>query len=262
MELNCSALPENLAESELCGHERGAFTDARSARMGLFEAASGGSLFLDEVPSLSPGIQAKILTALETGRIRRVGGNKEIEVDARLITATNVVLQQAIAEGLFRQDLYHRLDLLRIRIPPLRERPQDVAGLVDFLLKGILRRYRLKNLRPSELGRARLAAYPWPGNVRELAHELERAVVLADGEELHFQQLQPGAGELSEVGHASSDDWLNAGWGFPEDGGFQIEQAINRLIHKALDQADGNVTGAARLLGVPRDYVRYRLKKE
>ena len=262
VELNCSALPENLAESELFGHERGAFTDARSARMGLFEAASGGSLFLDEVPSLSPAIQAKILTALETGRIRRVGGNKEIEVDARLITATNVVLQQAIAEGLFRQDLYHRLDLLRIRIPPLRERPQDVAGLVDFLLKGILRRYRLKNLRPSELGRERLAAYPWPGNVRELAHELERAVVLADGEELHFQQLQPGAGEPSEVGHASSDDWLNAGWGFPEDGGFQIEQAINRLIHKALDQADGNVTGAARLLGVPRDYVRYRLKKE
>lgn len=262
VELNCSALPENLAESELFGHERGAFTDARSARMGLFEAASGGSLFLDEVPSLSPAIQAKILTALETGRIRRVGGNKEIEVDARLITATNVNLQQAIAEGLFRQDLYHRLDLLRIRIPPLRERPQDVAGLVDFLLKGILRRYRVKKLRPSELGRERLAAYPWPGNVRELAHELERAVVLADGEELHFQQLQPEAGEPIETGQTSSDDWLNAGWGFPENGGFQIEQAINRLIHKALDQADGNVTGAARLLGVPRDYVRYRLKKE
>jgi len=261
VELNCSALPENLAESELFGHERGAFTDARSARMGLFEAASGGTLFLDEIPSLSPAIQAKILTALENGRIRRVGGNKEIEVDARLITATNVNLQQAIQDGAFRQDLYHRLDLLRICIPPLRERPADVMGLAEFLMAGILRRYRMKKLGISSEGWTRLREYPWPGNVRELAHELERAVVLSDGEELHFQQLQ-FVGKSLGAANIVSDDWLNSGWKFPEEGGFQMEEAINRLIQKALDQVDGNVSGASRLLGVPRDYVRYRLNKD
>ena len=265
VELNCSALPENLAESELFGHERGAFTDARAARMGLFEAASGGTLFLDEIPSLSPAVQAKILTALETGRIRRVGGNKEIEVDARLVTATNIDLQQAIREGTFRQDLYHRLDLLRIHIPPLRERPQDIPGLAEFLLKGILRRYRMKSIHPSKDGLARLTQYSWPGNVRELAHELERAVVLVEGDELDFPQLQAGAGEPTADMHgpqAGSDDWLNPAWTFPVEGQFDLEQAINRLIHKAIDQADGNVSGAARLLGVPRDYVRYRMKKD
>lgn len=264
VELNCSALPESLAESELFGHERGAFTDARTARMGLFEAASGGSLFLDEIPSLSLAVQAKILTALETGRIRRVGGNKEIEVDARLITATNVDLRQAIGEGAFRQDLYHRLDLLRICISPLRERPQDIPGLVKFLLQGILRRYRVKNLRPSEAGLARLVQYAWPGNVRELAHELERAVVLAEGEVLHFPQLhvQLGEGTAPSDDRAGEDDWLNTAWSFPEAGDFCLERAINRLIHKAIEQAGGNVSGAARLLGMPRDYVRYRLKKD
>jgi len=264
VELNCSALPENLAESELFGHERGAFTDARTARMGLFEAASGGSLFLDEIPSLSLTIQAKVLTALETGRIRRVGGNKEIEVDARLITATNIDLQQAIREGTFRQDLYHRLDLLQIRIPPLRERPQDISGLTDFLLQGILRRYRMKNIRPSKDGLKRLSQYPWPGNVRELAHELERAIVLADGEELDFSQLQPRAGDFSSAGtpEADSSEWLNPNWIFPAEGEFDLEVAINRLIQQAIEQAGGNISGAARLLGVPRDYVRYRLQKD
>mgnify|MGYP001278849181 CR=1 FL=1 len=263
VELNCSALPENLAESELFGHERGAFTDARSARMGLFEAASGGTLFLDEIPSLSPAVQAKILTALETSRIRRVGGNKEIDVTPRLVTATNLNLQEAIQQGTFRQDLYHRLDLLRICIPPLRERPGDVPALADFLLKGILRRYRVRNLAVSEKGRERLKKYPWPGNVRELAHELERSVVLAEGGELHFRNLRESHEPSLQSGQ-TSDDWLNAGWKFPDPGedGFQIEEAINRLIFKALDQAGDNVSAAARLLGVPRDYVRYRLKKD
>ena len=136
VELNCSALPENLAESELFGHERGAFTDARTSRMGLFEAASGGTLFLDEIPSLSLSIQAKILTALESGIIRRVGGNKEIKIDARLVAATNIDLQAAIQAGEFRH-LYHRLDLLRIQILPLRDRIGDVPGMAEFLLDGI-----------------------------------------------------------------------------------------------------------------------------
>lgn len=264
VELNCSALPENLAESELFGHERGAFTDARTSRMGLFEAASGGTLFLDEIPSLSLSIQAKILTALESGIIRRVGGNKEIKIDARLIAATNMDLQAAIQEGVFRQDLYHRLDLLRLRIPPLRERIVDVPGMANMLLDGIRKRYRLKNLEISAQGRERLISYSWPGNVRELAHELERAVVLSDGEHLDFTNLSNAGRAIPThvpVGQPP-EDWLNEAWQFPEEGGFNMEEAIVRIIQKALDQANGNVSGASRLLGVPRDFIRYRLKKQ
>ena len=264
VELNCSALPENLAESELFGHERGAFTDARTSRMGLFEAASGGTLFLDEIPSLSLSIQAKILTALESGVIRRVGGNKEIKIDSRLIAATNMDLQAAIQEGVFRQDLYHRLDLMRIQIPPLRDRLGDVPGMAEFLLEGIRKRYRMKNLVITQEGREKLVSYNWPGNVRELAHELERAVVLSDGEHLDIPNLAPSVhsspGQLSAG--APPDDWLNEAWQFPEDGGFKMEDAIVRIIQKALDQANGNVSGASRLLGVPRDFIRYRLKKQ
>jgi DNA-binding NtrC family response regulator len=128
-------------------------------------------------------------------------------------------------------------------------------------MAGILRRYRMKKLGISSEGWTRLREYPWPGNVRELAHELERAVVLSDGDELHFQQLQ-FVGKSLDAANIVSDDWLNSGWKFPEEGGFQMEEAINRLIQKALDQVDGNVSGASRLLGVPRDYVRYRLNKD
>ncbi len=264
VELNCSAVPENLAESELFGHERGAFTDARTSRMGLFEAASGGTLFLDEIPSLSLSIQAKILTALESGVIRRVGGNKEIKVDVRLLAATNMDLQAAIQEGIFRQDLYHRLDLLRIQIPPLRDRLGDVPEMAEFLLKGIRKRYRLNNLEISPKGREQLKLYDWPGNVRELAHELERAVVLADGDSLDFQNLSAGGASPAPASNVTvpADDWLNESWEFPDDGGFAMEDAIVRLIKKALDQANGNVSGASRLLGVPRDFIRYRLKKQ
>lgn len=265
VELNCSTLPENLAESELFGHEKGAFTDARTSRMGLFEAASGGTLFLDEIPSLSLSIQAKVLTALENGIIRRVGGNKEIKIDARLLAATNLDLQDAIREGIFRQDLYHRLDLLRIQIPPLRDRLGDVPEMADFLLNGIRKRYRLKKLEISEIGKEQLRKYNWPGNVRELAHELERAVVLADGDSLDFPKLSTPNSAISSTQTQAVgpvDDWLNESWEFPDDGAFQMEEAIVRLIKKALDQVDGNVSAASRLLGVPRDFIRYRLKKQ
>jgi two-component system response regulator AtoC len=254
-----------LAESELFGHEKGAFTDARTSRMGLFEAASGGTLFLDEIPSLSLSIQAKVLTALENGIIRRVGGNKEIKIDARLLAATNLDLQDAIREGIFRQDLYHRLDLLRIQIPPLRDRLGDVPEMADFLLNGIRKRYRLKKLEISEIGKEQLRKYNWPGNVRELAHELERAVVLADGDSLDFPKLSTPNSAISSTQTQAVgpvDDWLNESWEFPDDGAFQMEEAIVRLIKKALDQVDGNVSAASRLLGVPRDFIRYRLKKQ
>jgi two-component system, NtrC family, response regulator AtoC len=261
VEVNCSALPETLAESELFGHERGAFTDARSARMGLFEAANGGTLFLDELPSLSPVLQAKVLMAIEDHKVRRVGANKPITVDVRLIAATNLDLKAAVAEGRFREDLYHRLDLFRIFIPPLRERAEDVLKLAELLSERLCRRHRLPVRAISERGRRRLLAYRWPGNVRELAHELERAIVFDDSNELDFNHLA-GTSMATAIPAGdpglNSSDWLNAAFEFPADG-FQLEDAINRLIQKALQQTGGNVSGAARLLGVTRDYVRYRL---
>src|SRR6185503_14207148 len=170
VEVNCPALPETLAESELFGHERGAFTDARTARMGLFEAAHGGTLFLDDLPTLSPALQAKVLKAIEDHRIRRLGGTQEIPVDARLIAATNQDLKQLVAAGKFREDLYHRLDLFRIQIPPLRERGSDILKLAERLIARLCQRHRLPVKNISTAGQRRLNAYAWPGNVRELAH--------------------------------------------------------------------------------------------
>jgi DNA-binding NtrC family response regulator len=256
VEVNCSALPETLAESELFGHERGAFTDARTARMGLFEAANGGTLFLDELPSLSPGLQAKVLMAIEDHKIRRVGANKPATVDVRLIAATNRDLKTLVAQGRFREDLFHRLDLYRIALPPLRERGEDILKLADLLMRRICQRHRLPFKQTTEAGHRRLLAHRWPGNVRELSHELERAIVFEESEQLNFEHLQArGGGELPG---ADPRDWFNARFAFPEQG-FDLEEAIDRLIQHALKQSNNNVSAAARLLGVSRDYVRYRL---
>ena len=257
VEVNCSALPETLAESELFGHERGAFTDARAARMGLFEAANGGTLFLDELPSLSASMQAKVLTAIEDRRIRRLGGTREIPVDVRIIAATNRELKQLVAEGRFREDLLHRLDLFRLHLAPLRERGDDTLKLAENLLTRLHQRHRLPRKTISEHGKKRLLSYHWPGNVRELAHELERGIVFSDGDQLDFEQLESsGSDRLATSG--PRDDWFNPDFTFPAEG-FLLEEAINRLIQHALSQTEQNVSAAARLLGVSRDYLRYRL---
>ncbi|MBI4662468.1 MAG: sigma-54-dependent Fis family transcriptional regulator [Verrucomicrobia bacterium] len=257
VEVNCSALPESLAESELFGHERGAFTDARTARMGLFEAANGGTLFLDELPSLSLPLQAKVLKAIEDHKIRRLGGHKEIAVDARLIAATNCDLKAVVAGGQFREDLYHRLDLFRVFIPPLRERGEDILQLAEKLLDQLSARHRLARKPLHPLGRKRLLANRWPGNVRELAHELERAIVFEESGELKFEHL--GTASQQETPRTEpGDDWFNESFKFPAEG-FAMEEAINRLIQHALKQTGNNVSAAARLLGVSRDYIRYRL---
>ena len=258
VEVNCPALPETLAESELFGHERGAFTDARTARMGLFEAANGGTLFLDELPSLSPALQAKVLKAIEDHRIRRLGGTREIPVDVRLVAATNKNLRQLVSEGRFREDLFHRLDLYRVEIPPLRARGDDILTLSELLVERLCRRHRLPRKTISSTGRQRLLSYLWPGNVRELAHELERAIVFEDRSELDFAQL--ASAELTGSA-AGPDGWFNASYHFP-DQGFDLEKAIRRLIDHALKQTGQNVSASARLLGVTRDYLRYRLSGE
>jgi transcriptional regulator with GAF, ATPase, and Fis domain len=254
--MNCSALPEGLAESELFGHERGAFTDARSTRIGLFEAADCGTLFLDELPSLSLALQAKVLTVLEDHRIRRVGGRREIEVDVRVIAAASKDLRELAVQGKFREDLMHRLDLYRVELPPLRERGEDLDELAALLLEKICSRHRLPRRGLGTEGLRRLKGHSWPGNVRELAHELERSVVFEDGEEIQLVQLQ--SGRVSGEDKLSDNDWFNAGFVFPPEG-FDLEEAIQFLIQHALKQTSGNVSAAARLLGVSRDYVRYRL---
>jgi DNA-binding NtrC family response regulator len=257
IEVNCSALPESLAESELFGHERGAFTDARTARQGLFEAAHGGTLFLDEVPSLSSALQAKVLTAIEDRKIRRLGGNREIEVDVRIIAANSRDLRAAVESGEFREDLLHRLDLFRVNLPPLRERGADILRLAEQLLAQLCWQHHVPRRQITEGGKRRLLAYRWPGNVRELAHELERALVFEESATLDFAHLRGGTTPAGAAA-ATAGDWLSPQFTFP-DGGFVLEDAINRLVQLALKQSGGNASHAARLLGVTRDFIRYRL---
>ncbi|HEY5552251.1 MAG TPA: sigma-54 dependent transcriptional regulator, partial [Opitutaceae bacterium] len=251
IEVNCSALPESLAESELFGHERGAFTDAREERIGLFEAADGGTLFLDELPSLPAALQAKILTVLEDGLIRRVGSSRTTRVDVRVIAATSVDLREQVREKKFREDLLHRLDLFRVAVPPLRARGADIATLAKELLTRICRRYGLPLRAITKAGRDRLIHHAWPGNVRELEHELERAVVFGDPGAMEFAHL--------EHGRSSSVPGFDLRSPIPPDG-FVLDDLIDELVRKAIDQTGGNVSAAARLLGVTRDFVRYRLK--
>jgi DNA-binding NtrC family response regulator len=253
VELNCSALPDALAEAELFGHERGAFTDAKAARIGLLEAADGGSLFLDELPSLAIGLQAKLLTAIEDQTIRRVGASRSTPVDTRIIAATNADLGVLSREGKFRDDLLHRLDLFRVKLPPLRERGDDIVALAGEFLARTCRRYGRKLVEIPAEGQRRLRGYRWPGNVRELAHEVERAVVFGGERGLLFEQLAVVGGS------GAGDGLLRGDFVFPENG-FSLESTIDQIVLRAVQQAEGNVSAAARLLGVSRDVVRYRIK--
>lgn len=260
--VNCAALPEQLAESELFGHEKGAFTDAKQARIGLFEAADGGTLFLDEIASLTPGLQAKVLTAIEEGRIRKVGSSKQIDVNVRLIAASNRSLKELSEQGEFRGDLYHRLNLLCFTIPPLRDRGEDALRMAEHLLTALARKYGYKRTSFSERCSRWIRSYEWPGNVRELQHEIERGLVLGNPENLEFMGM-PAATESAETALTGGDngDWLNPAWELPEEG-FNLEAAIDRLIDLAIGECGGNVSKAARRIGVARDYIRYRKTKK
>lgn len=262
VEINCATLPETLAESELFGHEKGAFTDAKETKMGLLEAAHGSTLFLDEIASLPHSIQAMLLTVLEDGVIRRVGGKGSITVDVRIICASVMDLKTLVAAGQFREDLMHRLDLLRFRVPPLREVPEDLPGLARHILQKLSRRYGLADVVLQDIAIQRILRYDWPGNIRELSHELERAIILEDPGQLELSQLGAlvGGGDDDTL-QAGSSDWLRPEWTLP-DAGFSIEAATARFIEIALEACDQNVSAAARRLGVPRDFLRYRLKKQ
>jgi DNA-binding NtrC family response regulator len=250
--VNCAALPEMLAESELFGHERGAFTDARTARIGLFEAADHGTLLLDDIATLSPSTQAKVLSAVEDRAIRRLGASKEIRVDVRLIAASNQPLGDLVASGDFREDLYHRLHLIRIELPPLRDRGTDVIDLARHLLERIARRHRLRGLSISPQGESRMLAQRWPGNARELAHVIERELIFSRGPQLNFESLG------NDV-PAPTSAWRNPAWRVPELG-FTIDSMVEDLIGEVLRETDHNISATARRLGVTREFLRYRLK--
>jgi two-component system, NtrC family, response regulator AtoC len=269
--INCSAIPETLMEAELFGHERGAFTDAKQMKKGLFEMADGGTLFLDEIGELSPLLQAKLLRVLEDQVIRRVGGVRDMQVDVRVIAASNRDLEKAVRESQFRQDLYYRLAIIAIFIPPLRDRKEDILPLVDFFIE----RYNLKFKKSvrgiSDETRRLLLGHNWPGNVRELKNSIERAMILEDESLLRpaylpFSVAESGgltAFERTSPGEISQQ--LPNGRVLPRlyipEGGTSLEEVERSLVELAMRQANSNQTHAARLLDISRDALRYKLKK-
>ena len=256
--IDCGAIPEALQESELFGHEKGAFTGAIATKKGLFEEAHGGTLFLDEVAELAPGLQAKLLRALQDGEIRRVGGTKTLRVDARVIAATNRDLAAEVRDGAFREDLFFRLNVFPLFLPPLRERREDIPLFVDHFLDRIAQDGGgpLKRLSPEAL-RAMLA-YPWPGNVRELEHALERAALLSEGEAITARDLPP---EILAPGDELTLSLPGSTEGFKETMARVIRDVEVRLIRRALAQSGSNRTEAARILGISRRALLYKLKE-
>ena len=263
--VNCAAIPENLIEAELFGYQRGAFTDAKIDKKGLFELAENGTLFLDEVGLLPLDLQAKLLSVLENRRIRRLGGIDEIESNARIIAATNENLDEAVSSGRFRTDLLYRLNVYPIALPPLRDRGNDVSLIADHFLEVYRNRYDKPRLKLSTSAERWLRNHTFPGNIRELRNAIERAVLLSDGESVDVEDLA-----IAGAGHHARSQVPKAGLTVANFGeikiemppwGIAIEDVERKLILAALDAANGNVTRAAELLHISRDTLRYRLKK-
>jgi two-component system, NtrC family, response regulator AtoC len=250
--VNCTSLPEHLIESELFGHEAGAYTDAREMKRGLFEIADKGTVFLDEIGDMPKAAQAKLLHFLEGHTFRRVGGVRNIEVDVHVVTATNRKLEEAVAAGEFREDLYYRLNVIPIHLPPLRERPDDIAPLATFFADLLCRDLRLAPREISPDAMRGLEAYAWPGNARELRNVLERVLLLEEGALIKPSHLPP---EIRGATRAADRAFVLPAVGL------DLETLEREFICQALDRSNGNKTGAAKLLGLSRDTLRYRLEK-
>jgi DNA-binding NtrC family response regulator len=251
--VNCAAINENLLESELFGHEKGSFTGAHVDKKGLFEVADRGSLFLDEIAELDVGMQAKLLRALQERRVRRVGGSHEIPVDVRVVAATNRDLRAMVADGRFRDDLYYRINVLSIDVPPLRERRDDIPVLIDHFLKKHTRNTSrlVKGLNPE--ARRMMNDYGWPGNVRQLESAIERAILLCEGDMITPDDLPS---ELQQESRGTSAGAFK----LPPEG-ISFEEVEKNLILQAMDQTDYNITKAAKLLGLTFRTLQYRLEK-
>jgi Nif-specific regulatory protein len=248
--VNCAALPETLVETELFGHERGAFTGAQARRKGKFEQADGGTLFLDEIGELSPSTQAKLLRVLQGREFERLGGNETVRVDVRMITATNKDLERALAEGTFREDLYYRLNVFTIHIPPLRERKSDVLLLADHFVEKYARMHARTIKRISTPAIDMLVAYHWPGNVRELENTIERAVLVADGDVIHGHHLSPTLQTAEASGTVVSRSLQEA-----------VVMFESNLIQDALKSTRGNRAKAARLLDTTERILSYKVRR-
>jgi two-component system, NtrC family, response regulator AtoC len=254
LNITCSALPENLLESEMFGHERGAFTDARQQKRGLLEQADEGTVFLDEIGEMTPALQAKVLRFLEEKTFRRVGGAGDIRVDVRVIAATNRNLEDLVQQGKFRDDLYYRLNVLRVEVPPLRVREDDVALLAQHFIEVFSKEFKRPVHGMTRATEAVLKAYTWPGNVRELRNLVERAMLLCEGE-----MLQPSDFESLHPARSQSAAGLS-GFALPAEG-VNLEEVEKSLVVQALERAGGNQTRAATMLGLHRDQIRYRVEK-
>jgi len=265
VEINCASIHQNLLESELFGHERGAFTDAHERKIGLFETAEGGTLFLDEIGDMDIGLQARVLKVLEDKNVRRLGSARDQHVDVRIIAATHRSLEKLVREGKFRSDLFFRLRIVQIAIPPLRDRVDDVLFLAKHFLEVQGARYGRRNMSFSPETEEMLRNHPWPGNVRELRNIVEQAVLLAAGPVIEADQLNLCSPQGFMAQHEPEPEKANqAGapqeFAFPGEG-VQLATVERDLLLRALSHTSWNVTHAARLLGLSRDTMRYRIDK-
>ncbi|NOZ02161.1 MAG: sigma-54-dependent Fis family transcriptional regulator [Deltaproteobacteria bacterium] len=281
VEVNCAAMPQGLIESELMGHERGAFTDARGTKKGLFEEANGGTLLLDEIGDMPPEMQAKLLHFIETSSFRRLGSTKELKADVRIVTATHRDLTKMVEQGRFREDLYYRIKVLTVEIPPLRERYEDIDLLVGHFLNRFMREADCPPLELAPAASSLLRSYQWPGNVRELKHAVEAAVALANGdrtihpEHLPLQHIGTADVPTRSQGHPGAEPEAapagaeaNNGGNLARhelkialDGSLGLDEMEREILKKALDLCEGNQVKASSLLGVSRHLLRYRLIK-
>ncbi len=252
--INCAALPEQLVESELFGHRRGAFTGATENQPGRIRAATGGTLFLDEIGELPLAIQAKLLRFLENGECQAVGESQVERVDARIIAATNRDLYQQVRKGKFREDLYYRLNVVPLQLPPLRQRRDDIAPLLLAFSRELAARHRLDPPMFDKKVVQRLESYPWPGNIRELRNLCERMVILHHSKTITQEMLPP------ELSNGSSNNAQASDFSLPANG-ISLEELEREMINQALERTRGNRSRAARLLGLTRDTLLYRIKK-
>ncbi len=257
IEVNCTAIPATLMEAELFGYERGAFTDAKESKPGLFEAGEGGFLFLDEIGDVDLSVQGKLLRAIEDRAVRRVGSVRERKIDVRIIAATNRDLEREVLRERFRSDLYFRLAVIVLHVPPLRERGEDVVLLTEHFLRLLNAKYGRAVREISTPARELLLSYPWPGNVRELSHVIERAVLWSRGPVLEVEQLS-----LTSPDHGSANEpqAVGAASTLPPQG-VDLAHWEKAMIERAMRDAGGNQTKAAQRLGISRDTLRYRLRK-
>jgi len=253
--VNCANFPEQMLENELCGHEKGAFTDAKEVKKGLLEVADKGTLFLDEIGDMNLNLQGKILRLVEQKTFRRIGGLKDIQVDVRIITATNKDLIKLKEEGIFREDLFYRINVASIRLPPLRERPSDILPLTKYFMQKYNEEFH-KNVQIISKGvEDFLGNYNWPGNVRELKNVIERAMILVEDDTLLMEHLP-----IEILGQASKRGGSIEGIRIPPEG-ISMEKVEEALVKQALKMTNGNQTKAAKLLDISRDALRYRMQK-